>query len=196
MEAGETLRKSLHTMLTQAEVDLEMWQAMRKARTDQVVVDMLNLRYGRFYLAAENALFNSLILILYKAFETRKDTINFWVLRKTLPPSMPPEVKVELDVLFAKIKVTWIKVGIVRNNIVGHQSSEKNAEEFHAIAGITILELEQLVKDMQYLLFLIAKNFQGTHVVFNVKGTQSFDNMLGDLRAENLFKPNPLYRSS
>jgi len=196
MEAGEKLRQSLHTMLTQAEIDLEMWQAMRKARSDHEVVVMLNRRYGRFYIAAENALFNSLISILYKAFETRKDTVNFWELRRTLPISMAPEVKAELDALFAKIKATWVKVGIVRNNIVGHQSSEKSAEEFHAIAGITISELEGLVKDMQHLLYLIAKHFHDTHVVFNLKGTQSFDNLLGDLRSNNSFKPNPLRGSA
>jgi len=196
VEAGEKLRQSLHTMLTQAEIDLEMWQAMRKARSDHEVVVMLNRRYGRFYIAAENALFNSLISILYKAFETRKDTINFWQLRKTLPASMAPEIEAELDWLFIKIKSTWVKVGIVRNNIVGHQSSENSAEEFHRLAGITILELEELVKDMQHLLYLIAKHFHGTHVVFNLKGTQSFDNLLSDLRTNNSFKPNPLRGSA
>jgi hypothetical protein len=61
-------------MLTQAEIDLEMWQAMRKARSGPEVAVMLNRRYGRFYIAAENALFNPPVSILYKAFETRKDT--------------------------------------------------------------------------------------------------------------------------
>lgn len=111
METGEKIRKSLHTMLTQAEIDLEMWQAMRKARSDQEVVIMLNRRYGRFYIAAENALFNSLISILYKAFETRKDTVNFEQLLKTLPSDMAPEIKVELDQLSDKIKATWKKIG-------------------------------------------------------------------------------------
>ncbi|NIJ88580.1 hypothetical protein FHR49_001367 [Xanthomonas campestris] len=190
MDVGEKLRKSLHTMLTQAEIDLEMWQAMRKARSDHDVVVMLNRRYGRFYIAAENALFNSLISISYKAFETRRDTINFWQLHRTLPASMKPEVEAELDVLFARIKSIWLKVGIVRNNIVGHQSSENSVEEFHRIAGITILELEELVKEMQYLLYFIAKHFHDTHVVFNLKGTQSFDNLLSDLRANNSFNTN------
>lgn len=188
VESGEKLRQSLHTMLTQAEIDLEMWQAMRNARFDHDFAVMLNRRYGRFYIAAENALFNSLISILYKAFETRTDTVNFWQLRKTLPISMAPEIKSELASLFAKIKATWIKVGIVRNNIVGHQSSENSAEEFHRLAGITILELEELVNDMQQLLYLIATHCHDTHIVFNLKGTQSFDNLVSDLRANNPFK--------
>lgn len=182
MALKEKLRQSLHTMLTQAEIDLEMWQAMRKARSDQEVMVMLNRRYGRFYITAENALFNSLISILYKAFETRKDTVNFWQLKKTLPTSMSPEIQAELDTLFQKIRSTWIKVQIVRNNIVGHQSSEKSTEEIHNMASITIVDLEEMVQNMQQLLHLVAKHFHDTHVVFNLKGTQSFDNLLSDLR--------------
>jgi len=196
MGTGQKIRQSLHTMLTQAEIDLEMWQAMRKARSDQEVVIMLNRRYGRFYIAAENALFNSLISILYKAFETRKDTINFGQLLKTLPSDMAPEIKAELDEISSKIKTIWVKIGLVRNNIVGHQSLEQSAEEVHRLAGITILELEEFVKDAQHLLYLIAKHFHDTHVMFNLKGTQSFDNLLNDLRANNSFKPNPLRGSA
>ncbi|MEA9576938.1 hypothetical protein [Xanthomonas campestris] len=195
MEVEDKLRKSLHTMLTQAEIDLEMWQAMRNARSDREVLVMINRRYGRFYIAAENALFNSLISILYKAFETRKDTINFWELRRTFPASMTPGIEAELGALFVKIKATWVKVGIVRNNIVGHQSSENSAEEVHRLADITILELEELVRDMQHLLYLIAKYFHDTHVVFNLKGTQSFDNLISDLRDNNSSKANPLIGS-
>ena len=196
METGEKIRQSLHTMLTQAGIDLEMWQAMRKARSDQEVVIMLNRRYGRFYIAAENALFNSLISILYKAFETRKDTVNFWQLRKTLPSDMAPEIKAELDQVSDKLKTVWIKICLVRNKVVGHQSLEQSAEEVHRLAGITILELEEFVQDAQHLLYLIAKHFHDTHVIFNLKGTQSFDNLVNDLRANNSFKPNPLRGSA
>jgi len=188
METGEKIQKSLHTMLTQAEIDLEMWQAMRKARSDQKVVVMLNHRYGRFYIAAENALFNSLISILYKAFETRKDTVNFAQLLKTLPSDMDHEIQAELEGLSGTIKSTWVKIGIVRNKVVGHQSLEQSAEEVHRLAGVTILELEEFVRDAQHLLFLIAKHFHDTHLIFNLKGTQSFDNLLRDLRANNSFE--------
>jgi len=185
MENGEEIRKTLYTMLAQAEIDLEMWQAMRKARSDQDVVIMLNRRYGRFYIAAENALFNSFITILYKSFETRNDTINFRQLLKTLPSEIDSEIKAELDGLSAKIKATWLKVGLVRNKVVGHQALDQRPDEVHRVAGITILELEELVKNSQHLLYLIALHFQDTHIIFNLKGTQSFDNLLNDLRSRN-----------
>ena len=179
-------------MLIQAEVDLEMWQAMRNARSNQEVVVMLNRRYKRFYIAAENALFNSLILILYKAFETRPETVNFRQLLKTLPSEVEPNIRSELDRLCEKIKTTWKKISLVRNKTIGHQSLEQSAEEVHRLAGITILELENFVKNAQRLLYLISKNFHNTHVIFNLKGTQSFDNLLRDLLAKNSSKPTPL----
>ena len=192
MATVEQLRQSLHGMLTQAEIDLDMWKAMRKERSDPEVVVMLNRRYGRFYIAAENALFNSLITILYKAFETRRDTVNFWQLKRKLPGTMPPAVEAELDALFSKIKKVWKKISIVRNKVVGHQASEGSVEESHREAGITITELEGVVSDMQHLLYLIAHHFQDTHVIFNLKGAQSFENLINDLRANNSFKPTPL----
>lgn len=192
-DKGENIRKSLYKMLTHAEIDLEMWKAMRKARSEQEVISMLNRRYGRFYSAAENALFNSLIIILYKMYETRDDTVNFEQLFKLLPADILPEIKAEIDERKAKIKTTWIKVSSVRNKIVGHQSLEQRAEEVHRIAGITIVELHRLIKNAQDLLCLIAKYFHDTHIVFNLKGTQSFDNLIDDLRVHNSLKPIPFH---
>jgi|GEM_PF-2362160 len=189
MDKGENIRQSLYKMLTHAEIDFEMWQAMRKARSDKEVASMLNRRYGHFYIAAENALFNSLITILYKMFETCDNTINFRQLFNTLPTDISPEIKAELDGLRANIKDTWIKVGLVRNNIVGHQSLEQSPEEVHCIAGITLSDLHRLIKNAQHLLYLIAKYFHDTHLIFKLKGTQSFENLLDDLRAHNSFKP-------
>lgn len=181
MAPSENLRRLLHTMLTQAEIDFEMWQAMRNARSDREVVIMLNRRYRRFYMAAENALFNSLISILYKAFETRADTVNFGQLLKSLPLGIAPEIKTEIAELSEKLKTTWIKISLVRNKVVGHQSLQHSVDEVHRLAGITILELEVFLKDAQNLLCLIARYFHDAHVIFNLKGTHSFDHLLNDL---------------
>lgn len=193
METGDKIRKSLHMMLTQAEVDFEMWQAMRKARFDQEFLFVINRRYERFYTAAENALLNSLISNLYKAFEKRNDTANFSRLLKRFLSQATPELKLQLTELCERINTSWIKIRIVRNKIIAHQSLEQSTSEIHEIAGIKVFELEQLVKDAQDLLYLIAKRFQNTHVVFNIKGAQSFENLLNDLRTNNSLNPMPLY---
>ncbi len=111
-QSGEIIRQSLHTMLTQAEIDFDMWVAMRRARADPEIVVMLNRRYGRFYISAENAFFNSLITILYAAFEKRSDTVNFWNLRKTLPAEGDHIFLKEIDDRLVVIKEIWKKICI------------------------------------------------------------------------------------
>ena len=196
MLAGESIRQSLHTMLTQAEIDFDMWVAMRNARQDHNVIVMLNRRYGRFYVAAENAFFNSLITILYEVFERRSDTVNFWNLRKTLPEDADPALLQELDKSFASIKKTWLRIGVIRNEVVGHQTLKRTAKESHAFAGMTFDDIQGMIKSCQELLFHIASKFQDTHVVFNLKGATSFENFISDLRSNNLFKPKPLRGSA
>ena len=107
-------------MATQAEIDFEMCMAMRKARADPEIVVMVSRRYGRFYISAENAFFNSLITILYAAFEERPDTVNFWNLRKTLPEVGELAVLEEIDSRLSLIKAAWIRISIIRNEVVGH----------------------------------------------------------------------------
>ncbi|QQQ02518.1 hypothetical protein [Lysobacter enzymogenes] len=189
MTDNEKVRQSLHTLLTQAEIDFEMWKAMRNARADPEVTVMLNRRYARFYIAAENGLFNSLVTILYKLFETRPDTVNFRQLIKMLPEDMDSGIKEEIDALMRVTKETWLKVVQVRNKVVGHQSMIESVEDVYREAGISICELEEMVKNAQKLLVLVAGKFHDTHVVFNLKGTAAFDNLLGDLRASPAWRP-------
>lgn len=182
---GTKIRQGLHTMLTQAEIDLDMWLAMRDARRSDDVVLLLNRRYGRFYMAAENALLNSMITILYAVFELRPDTVNFWQLKNSLLHVADPSQLRELEATYASIKQTWKKIAVIRNEVVGHQSMERTATESHEIAGLTVDHARHMVVSCQQLLYRIARDFHDTHVVFNIKGTDSFDKLMADLRARN-----------
>ena len=186
--SGKSIRASLHTMLTQAEIDFDMWVAMRKARQSDDVVRMLNRRYGRFYMAAENALFNSLITILYAVFERRNDTVNFWELKKTFPEDADPALLKELDHTYAAIKEIWKRINVIRNEVVGHQTLKRTVQESHEFAGMTFDDIQSMVKSCQELLFRIEGKFHDTHVVFNLKGADSFHNMISDLRSNNSFE--------
>ena len=180
---GFKIRQDLYRMLTQAEVDLEMWLAMRQARSSDDVVTMLNRGYGRFYMAAENALLNSMITILYAVFEVNKKSVNFWRLKDSLADCITSAKLDELEITYATIKQTWRKISVIRNEVVGHQALERNASESHEIAGLTIDHLKQMVVSCQELLSRIATEFHNTHIVFNIKGTASFDRLMSDLRA-------------
>jgi hypothetical protein len=187
-KTGIEIRQSLHTTLTQAEIDYDMWLAMRNARNDPDIVLMLNRRYGRFYMSAENAFFNSLVTILYAVFESRKDTVSFWSLRKTLPSNADPLILKDIDERFLSIKLIWRRISIIRNEVVGHQTLSRDREESNDAAGLRLKDLQSMVLLCQELLILIAHQFHGTDVKFNLKGTESFEKLVTDLRASPTFE--------
>ena len=187
-KSGASIRQSLHTTLTQAEIDYEMWLAMKNARNDPDIVLMLNRRYGRFYISAENAFFNSLVTILYAVFEKRKDTVNFWNLRKTLPTSADSDVLKEIDERLSSIHLIWKRISIIRNEVVGHQTLSRDREESNDAAGLRLKDLKSMVLLCQELLSLIALKFHDTDVIFNLKGAKSFEKLLTDLRASPTFE--------
>lgn len=186
-KTGEGIRQSLYTTLTQAEIDYEMWLAMRNARVDPDIVLMLNRRYGRFYISAENAFFNSLVTILYAVFEKRKDTVNFWNLRKTLPTNANPVVLKEIDERLSSIQLIWKRVSIIRNEVVGHQTLSRDREESNDAAGLRLKDLKSMVLLCQELLIMIAQKFHDTSIEFNLKGAESFEKLLTDLRTSPTF---------
>jgi len=182
---ADRIRGTLHTMLTQAEIDFDMWMSMRRARRDEEVRILINRRYGRFYASAENAFFNSLVTILYAVFERRDDTVNFSSLRRTIPKDADPKVLDEIGRQYDEIKKIWIRIGIIRNEVVGHQTLERLREESHEVAGLTIQDLKSMISLCQDLLFQIASKFHDAHVVFNLKGAETFEKLIEDLRSNN-----------
>ena len=186
---SEKILHSMHTMLTQAEIDFDMWTAMRKARADREFIIMLNRRYGRFYAAAENAFFNSIITILYSALEKRYDTVNLWQLRRNLPADSDPNALLEVDKMLSELKEIWIRVGIIRNEVVGHQSLKRSSIESHKLANIRSDEIKKMVLSCQELLAFISIKFHDTQMIFNLKGAESFERLVADLRTNNSLKP-------
>lgn len=172
-------------MLTQAEIDYDMWISMRQAKANPDNLALINRRYSRFYVSAESAFFNSMVTILYAAFERRKDTVNFWSLRSTVPNDADPEVLREIDQKYSEIKKIWKRIGIIRNEVAGHQTLERSKAESHEVAGLTIKDLRDMISLCQELLFLIASKFHDTHVAFNLRGAESFERLIEDLRSSN-----------
>lgn len=189
--SGAELRRALHNMLTQAEIDFDMWLAMRRARGSDDVILMLNRRYGRFYMAAENALFNSVVTLLYACFEKRKDTVNFWCLRDALVSEAESKTSVEeLDDQYNEIKQLWLKISVLRNEVVGHQTLERTRGESHEKAGLSVNDIRTMLAKCQGLLFTIGTRFQDTHLVFNLKGAAAFENLIADLRSNRALQPD------
>jgi hypothetical protein len=181
MDDSTKLRQGLHTMLTQAEIDFEMWQAMHKERRNKDLQQKIKIRYSRFYVAAETALFNSLIIILYKTVENRKDTININSYKKSLTDLIPKNTEFELDELEKVIEPLKTKISILRNNTVGHQSMKLSSGDAFDKVNLWATESFQLIEYLKKYVFILARDVQDTHIIFNMKGTKHFDNLVTDL---------------
>ena len=186
-DAGR-IREVLLTMLTQAAIDFDMWMSMRNARANEEVRVLINKHYAQFYGSAENAFFNSLVTILYAVFESRKNTANFWNLRRTISEDADPVVLTEIEKQYTDIKIIWKRIGIIRNEVVGHQTLERTRAESHEVASLTISDLKEMIKKCQELLFDIARKFHDVHVVFNLRGAETFERLIEDLRFQETRK--------
>lgn len=179
----DKIRTDLHRMLTNAEIDFDMLVAMREARSNPDLHNLLNLKYGRFYGSAANAFFNSIIIILYKVFEKREDTSNFWELKKTLPSKIDKEKSSVIEDKYKEAFSIWKKVCLLRNNVIGHHNANRPIEEFYDKADISMNDLKRMIQLCQELLCFIATNFHDVHVVFNIKGAESFELLIEDLKS-------------
>ncbi|MES2415204.1 MAG: hypothetical protein V4614_15470 [Pseudomonadota bacterium] len=188
MTTGEKIASDLFMMLTHAQVDMEMWIAMRYRRQGDEAVAMLNRRYARFYSVAETALFNSVIVLLYSVFEKRTDTVNFHSLLATFEATSDPAFLNKLDKSFKEMKKTWIRISLLRNNVVGHQSLELSDKQKELAAGMSIGDMRTMLEACKELLFEIGTKVQDRHFNFNITGTKAFDNLMDDLTAFTAMK--------
>jgi len=129
---------SLGTAITEARRHFQIWEALQEARADEVSVRSMNL-YKEFFVPTISAHFESAIVFCYQLFETRNDTVNFSSLKKALKEIEGRDIEQEqpLTDIQNKIKPIWVKISKLRNQSVGHLSSEKPQAEIFSQAGLS-----------------------------------------------------------
>jgi len=186
---------TLYRILTEAQTSFDLWEGLREARSDQATVDAMQ-RYSVFFTGTESALLDSFIVLLYSLFETRRDTINFHTLIRTLDLTLSATQKADLADRVKALKATWLKLGILRNEVVGHQSLNQLPAQSFAKAAISPQEIQDYLIKSQALLGHISSTLFNTCLSFNVKGKPYLERLLTDMRSNNSFKPNPLRGSA
>lgn len=93
----------------------------------------------------------------------------------------------EIDHRLVLIKEAWKKICIIRNEVVGHQTLKRTETESHEIAGMTFDDINGMIRSCQELLVFIANKFHDTHVSFNIRGAESFENLISDLQSSSSF---------
>jgi hypothetical protein len=159
------IRQELFMRINQAQVHHDLLVALRDCTTTQENLVRFN-RNVRFFSGVESALFNSAIVLLYSLYERREDTVNFYQLLEQLRPVAPPE---EIDAYLAKvraIKPTWVRVGILRNELVGHQTMLRTRSAAETKAGLRFSDVDALLAHSKELLSHISSRLFDTSLEY------------------------------
>ncbi len=176
LTANET-RQELFMRINQAQVQHDLLVALRDctAIPENLVKFNRNLR---FFASVESALFNSTVVLLYTLYERRKDTVNFHQLLEQLRSSVPPE---DLDAYLERLKLikpTWVRVGVIRNELVGHQTLERSRVSAESKAGLKFSDVDTLLAHARELLFDISSRHFDTHVAYMENSQDAVEKLL------------------
>jgi AbiU2 len=190
LSANET-RQALFMRINQAQVQHDLLSALEDATATGENLNAMN-RNLRFFTAVESALFNSSIVLLYALYETRKDTINFNNLVKELKASIPKNQHDEYLLRISAIKPTWLRVGTLRNEMIGHQTLDRNLTAVQSKANLSYLEIDNLLRHARSLLFDISSRHFDTHCDFIDSSKRAVNHLLSALHTKNSLKLSPL----
>ena len=148
--ALDQIREELFRRIDEANTQHELLEGFRMALLDAGVVVGYN-RNVRFFRTVEVSLFYSLVVLLYSLFETRPGTVSFKTLIDSLEATHGVECVRELRDRIARLKPYVIKVCILRNEAIGHQSTGRPLSETHTRANLLYSDVEALLSETKSL---------------------------------------------
>lgn len=157
------VRQALFMRINQAQVHHDLLVSLRDSTAVQDNLVKLN-RNLRFFAGVESALYNSIVVLLYSLYETRKDTVNFHQLLELSESTIFSNNLGEYQDRLKDIKPTWVRVGIIRNELVGHQTLEHDWAAAELKADLKFLDVDALLAHAKQLLFDISSRHFDTHV--------------------------------
>lgn len=136
----------------------EIWWTYRGTETRSRYLDAMN-EFPLFFRTSIYAHFVGFIIPLYRIFETRTDAINFRTLLKSLEESLPPEKVMGYQTHFEeRLKDTWVKISILRNNTYGHKKLAQDNEVIFAQADLSPKNIQDFIKGTRDLLNRISQD--------------------------------------
>lgn len=168
--SAEKLRVELFARIDQAQVHHDLLIALRDCT--EVPGNLIKLnRNIRFFAGVEAALFNSAVVLLYTLYETRQDTINFYRLIDALEGKASNTEMETYRERVRAVKPLWLRVGVLRNEMVGHQSMTLYSDPDKAKARMGVSEVDALLSEAKALLSEISRKHFHTGISF-MEGTR------------------------
>lgn len=159
------VRSALFMRINQAQVHHDLLAALRDSTSDKEHLIRFN-RNLRFFAGVETALYNSTVVLLYALYETRTDTVNFRQLLTLSADLVPSAANDEYRERLDQIKPTWLRVCAIRNQIVGHQTLDRDRAAAELKADLKFSDIDALLVHAKTLLFDISTRHFDTHPDF------------------------------
>lgn len=156
------IRQAMFMRINQAQVHHDLLVALRDSTADELNLVRFN-RNLRFFAGVESALYNSTVVLLYGLYETRPDTVNFRQLLERAGSLIPSGALSEYRQRLEQIKPTWLRVCTIRNEVVGHQTLERDRAAAELKADLKFSDVDDLLVNAKQLLFDISTRHFGTH---------------------------------
>ena len=176
--------KSLFNTIISASFHFDIWWVYKEKDSRARYVDTLN-DYFNFFKTSLQAHFLSVVVELYKLFETRKDTINFPRLIKLLNENnlLDPDILKKVEAEKRSLKVLWKKIAILRSELFAHTSIDMSYREVFKKAEITPDNIRDLIDRAKKLLNQISEGLEKNTYIFNLEATRDTVRVLEDLKS-------------
>ena len=170
----------MFTRINQAQVHHDLLVALRDSTEDPEYLVLFN-RNLRFFAGVESALFNSTVVILYALYETRNDTVNFKQLLALSENRIPKSEIHEYQERLRNIKPTWLRICTIRNELVGHETLERDRAASELKADLKFSDVDGLLHHAKQLLFDISSRHFNTHLDYMDDSQESVSRLMSQL---------------
>jgi hypothetical protein len=174
--------KSIQDTIIVAEWNHDIWWIYKSRDTRPKFIDAMNT-YLAFFQTSIHAHFVAMIIVLYRLYETRHDTISFPQLLKALDSdhTLSDNARNRVRELIQETKPIWIKIGIIRSEVFAHLSNARDIEGSFKKADLKYGHFNDLIELSKTIINVITHDYARSTHAFNLSVKFDTKDLLTDL---------------
>ena len=135
------LIKRIHDSILAADLHHRIYWIYKNREDRARYIETMN-EYLGFFASSIQAHFIAIVVILYAAYENRRDTVNLVKLYR----GSQAELKRTLGSDFDRAVTIWKKIAVLRNNHFAHVAEHLEIDAVFETAGLTYAEIKELIE--------------------------------------------------
>jgi len=176
--------QELRHTITVSKLNYEIWH-IYKEKENRTILEI----YPLFFKTSLHAHFVAMIVLLYRLYEKRRDTVNLYQLIELLKiedsiPNPNPELE-RIESEIEKIKPLWIKVSDLRNFMFAHRSNTLDYDKILKKVKVKPCQFKQLIDESKRILNEITLLWNRSSLGSGLSSTKDTVKLLEDLKQLN-----------